>query len=62
MRYFEIVEQTENGDEVQVWSEDDIIDFYWDYWSGAMVKAGKGPVNREACIDDWIVCNWGVEV
>ena len=41
-------------------SENEILDFYWDYWSSQMVKAGKDLNNYCPldCIDDFAVIHW----
>jgi len=43
-------------------SEDQIIDEYWNYWSGQMKKVGKeSEINRENCIYDYCVVHWATE-
>lgn len=54
------------GDSVAVYSEDEIIDEYWEIWSTAMIKKyGKEEFektwSRQDCIDDWVVVNWAWE-
>lgn len=42
-------------------TEQQILDEYWDYWSGRMIeKFGTGDerITQENCIDDFVVVNW----
>ena len=46
-----------------VYTEDEIIEKFWDYWKGKMIEAGlKDKITRESCIEDWIITNWAYEV
>ena len=48
-----------------IWSEQDILDHYWDCWKSAMVaKYGEGHelITEQTCIEDFVVCHWAVEV
>ena len=39
-------------------TEQEILAEYWPYWAGRMKELGRGPITREACLEDWIVVNW----
>ncbi len=58
MKYWRTNLWNETGDSVL--SEQQILDFYWDYWSAAMRNAGKleGMITPENCIDDFSVVYW----
>lgn len=64
MRKWTYVEPAEDG-VTPVWitlTDDEIIDFYYEYWAGMMRKAGKvDMINRENCIQDFAVIHWAVE-
>lgn len=48
-----------------VWSEQEILDHYWDRWKSAMIaKYGEGHelITEQACIEDFVVVHWAVEV
>ena len=67
MRYFQIAYPTEDGDVVEVLSENDIREQYWPYWYGRMCdKFGKEHVDATYsfpdCLDDWICVHWAMEV
>jgi hypothetical protein len=52
--------------EVEVFSEEEILNMYYDYWYSKMCeKYGKEKVDesfcRLDCIDDWITVNWAWE-
>jgi hypothetical protein len=56
----------ENGGYVVTLSEQEIIDYYWNYWYGRMCeKFGKEHVDntysKEDCIDDFVVVHWAWE-
>lgn len=64
MRYWSYNEPV--GDEVVTKSEEEILQEYYPYWLGQMVKKlGLGAVIRnyttQDCIDDWVVVNWAWE-
>ncbi len=47
----------------EIYSERDIINTYFDWWSEQMSKKGKAHlISYENCIKDWVSCNWAVEV
>jgi len=50
------------------WTEEEIFDFYWDYWKEKMKKK-EGTWNDcclselvQMCIDDWVTVHWAWEV
>jgi hypothetical protein len=48
-------------------SEQEILDYYWDYWYDAMYKKyGRGIVDRDYsqdhCIRDWKTIHWAWQV
>jgi hypothetical protein len=44
-------------------SRDAILDLYWDYWSGQMLKVGKSPlITEQCCIEDWMIVNWAQRI
>lgn len=48
-----------------VLSEQEILDHYWDCWKSAMIaKYGENHelITEQACIEDFVVCHWAVEV
>jgi hypothetical protein len=49
------------GSEILEYSEQDILDCYWAYWSErmkAMFGEGSTLITPERCIEDWVVVNW----
>jgi len=52
------------GEEYDKWetlSDRDIINEYWEWWSGKMLE--KGPNDSctfENCITDWVIVHWAV--
>lgn len=64
MKYYSTIHPDENGNVIEeIWSEQDILDHYWEYWYEKMVLAGKRDnISLENCIEDWIVVNWAVLV
>jgi len=49
------------GNEVREFTEDLILEDYWDHWSKLMEqKYGRGHyfINTQNCIDDWVSVNW----
>jgi len=64
MRYWTIVTPDYNilWQEYNKWetlSEKDILDYYWDWWSGKMKEVGKQElISEERCIEDWCVVHW----
>ena len=71
MKYYTWVEPDFDDDEnylgpiTMIWSEQDILESYWPWWKNAMVaKYGEGHelITEQACIEDFVVCHWAVEV
>lgn len=49
-------------EEPVVFTEEQILESYWDYWKHKMQSVGKyDEINRENCIRDWVVVNWAWE-
>ncbi len=63
MKYWTIVFPGEWGQHVQeTWSEEQIIQSYYIYWSGKMIMAEKEELlSKERCIEDWCVVHWACE-
>ena len=69
VKYYTITEPTSAEDNTPVYttySEDEILNFYWDYWYDRMCKKfGKDEVDskysKQDCIDDWVITNWAWE-
>lgn len=52
------------GNDIVEITEEGIIDLYWKFWSGKMVKKyGEGHelITKENCIDDFLMVNWAWE-
>jgi len=49
---------------VNVISESEILDRYWDYWQYQLKLVNKNPDNftMRDCIDDWVMVNWAWKV
>ncbi len=62
MRYYSYVEPTDETDtEITkiVYSELEILDEFWNYWSAQMKGNGFTElINPESCIDDWVTIRW----
>ncbi len=72
MRYWTICFPDTNslGDEYDKWetlSDKDILDQYWEWWSGQMKRAyyekrlhggGLELITPERCIEDWCIVHW----
>lgn len=67
MRYWTIVAPDEDGIPIyETLSEDEILEQYWDYWSGRMIeKYGEEEFqknwSKQDCIDDWCILHWSWE-
>ena len=60
MRYYSYAE---SEDEFQVtkyvYSEAEILDNFWEYWTREMKGNGFGHlISKESCIDDWCTIHW----
>jgi hypothetical protein len=43
-------------------TDDEILQFYWDYWSTGMKRIGKDrEISEERCIEDWVVIHWAYQ-
>ncbi|MBG23699.1 MAG: hypothetical protein CMF22_10275 [Idiomarinaceae bacterium] len=64
MKYYKFIYPDEQGLLVEeVLSEQDILDFYWEYWYEKMVRKGlRDKISIHHCIDDFVVVNWAWEV
>ena len=50
------------GDNIQVFSEEQILSMYWDYWSNEVsIVNPQIELTKENCISDWVVVNWAWE-
>jgi hypothetical protein len=63
VKYWTIVFPGEQGQHVQeTWSEEQILKYFYTYWSTKMIEAGKGDdISKESCLDDWITVHWATE-
>lgn len=67
MKYYSYDEPNEDGSNNHViLSEKDILERYYDFWYGEMVKKyGKEYVdnnyNKKDCIEDFLVIHWAQE-
>ena len=63
MKLYEIAYPSEDGDVVEILTEDEIIAQYYTYWSTKMIQnCPNEPITRERCIEDWCVVHWATEV
>lgn len=54
----------EEPEYLREWTEDEILEEYWGWWSEKMVKKygyGHELITKENCIEDWLVTNWAWE-
>ena len=63
MKYYTICFPGEYGQNVvETWSVDQIMESYYPYWCRKMKEKFENPyLDRDRCLDDWIVVNWAVE-
>jgi hypothetical protein len=42
------------------WNVDQILDYYWNYWSTAMKHKFGEDVDLDPvhCVEDWVTVNW----
>lgn len=46
---------------VLLYTEEEILDEYYEFWSKGMLKVGKLPMAIPAtCIEDWVTVHWAV--
>jgi hypothetical protein len=63
MRLFEIAYPTEDGDMVEILTEEEVLKSYFPYWSERMTEVGKERlISKESCIEDWMIVHWAVEI
>lgn len=64
MRTFTFIEPDENHNVVEhTMTYDEIIDYYFEYWSGQMKKVGKEElISKDRCVDDFCVVHWASEI
>ena len=64
MRFWSFVEMDTNtlGEMFTRWvtmSDQEILDYYWDYWSSKMLAEGPNDMcTFENCIDDFCIVHW----
>ena len=64
MRFWSFVEMDTNtlGEMFTRWvtmSDQEILDYYWDYWSSKMLAEGPNDMcTFENCIDDFCIIHW----
>ena len=63
MRYWTLCYPGEVGQLVrETFSEDQIIESYYDYWSKRMMLKEHDPnLDHARCIEDWKTIHWAVE-
>lgn len=65
MRYWEVCYPKDNSfqeDVIEIFSDDDIIKMYYEYWCNRMKEVGKeSEISEQNCIEDWVVIHWAVE-
>lgn len=63
MKYYTICFPGECGQHVsETWSEDQIIESYYDYWCAQMRRKFENPyLSKEFCIEDWCTVHWAKE-
>jgi hypothetical protein len=64
MKKYTFVEMSETGAAIDViMTEQEIIDYYFDYWSNQMRKVGKeNMISNERCIEDFCAVHWATEI
>ena len=64
MRSWQLCYPNSEGDPIyEIMTDDQIIDYYWDYWSSQMRKVGRpeNMITRENCIEDFVIIHWAWE-
>lgn len=66
MKLYSMIEPGLNSEPVEViYTEDDILESYWDYWNEKMIVK-YGPfhplITKDRCIEDWCALHWAWEV
>lgn len=68
MKYYRYIEPRDPArgnfsPEIVTMSEQEILDYYWDYWYTSMCeKFGKSEYSKESCLRDWKTMHWAWEV
>jgi hypothetical protein len=64
MKYYQITFPGEFGqDVVETWSEEQILNSYYLYWTGKMIQNVDNPdLDPMNCIEDWCITHWAMEV
>ena len=68
MNYYSFQDMDESGNSItKTFSEQEIVDSYFDYWYNKMVeKFGKEYVDntysKKECIEDWCIVNYAYKV
>lgn len=64
MKKYCYIEPGKNDELVEiVISEQEILDFYWEYWSSGMEKLGKNHlITKENCIEDFCIVHYSSEI
>lgn len=63
MRLFEIAYPTEDGDTVEILTEEEVLQSYYPYWCDRMKEVGKEElISKELCLEDWICLHWALEI
>jgi len=64
MKKYRYIEPDHDWNPIEVvMTEEEIIKFYFNYWSTEMKKRGKEEyISHENCIDDFCVVHWATEV
>jgi hypothetical protein len=65
MKSYQTCYPNSEGDPIyETMTEDQIIEFYWTYWSSQMRKVGRPEemITRENCIEDFVIIHWAWEV
>lgn len=60
MKLYEITyPDDENNPITDIFTEEEILSSYWEYWKGRMVAVGKSHlICPERCIEDWATLHW----
>lgn len=62
MKYYSWYEFDEESEWLEVMSEEEILEYYLDYWTEAMEKAGKEIVSKQNCLEDFLTVTWAREI
>lgn len=63
-QFYEYHPDDEVTDVLMEWTEDDILEYYWNYWNERMVKKfgyGHELITKENCIEDFVIIHWAWE-